>query len=321
LTPALVKRVCRYIRTGDYIETAALCSGITRQTLYNWLRTGNAARDDRLAHAAKGKRELVLLPHELECVEFLEAMEQASSEAEHDCMSAIKKTAKKDWRAAAWWAERRKRFPSGYRACGEWDQGAAENTLDGVRERQAARVEWARKMKPAWEAWEKTEGGEDAARGEHGDAGTGKNEPNVESANAPRIAEIPEVIAEARKSGNAEESRNQNVGHRTPDEDTKKADVGEMERKIQNSTNATAPTIPAKSVQTTGKPNGRFRLAPGERPGMFLAGLVIMLLWWMAPQRGLAEELRPTGPSADAGSGGVGRPRPTLKLGAGCVVP
>jgi hypothetical protein len=140
------------------------------------MRAGHAARDDRLALNQRpgGAGEFVLTPEEERCVEFLDAMEEALSVAENRWVCGIVEAGERDWRAWAWRADRRTRLPHGYRACGEWDVGANESTLSGIRERQAARVEWQRKMQAA--------------------------------AAAAEDAESSEVIAEARKDGNAEGS-------------------------------------------------------------------------------------------------------------------
>src|ERR1044072_5128136 len=44
LTRALVERVCRYVRGGNYVETAAAACGVAKQTLYNWMRVARDAR-------------------------------------------------------------------------------------------------------------------------------------------------------------------------------------------------------------------------------------------------------------------------------------
>jgi hypothetical protein len=231
-----VERVCRYIRAGAFIESAALGCGITRQTFYLWMRTGNAARDDRLAHSQRGVGVLMLTPDEERCVEFLDAMEEALSEAENRWVCGIVEAGTRDWRAWAWRADRRTRLPHGYRACGEWDLGATESTLSGIRERQAARVAWQKKMSArvaaeaaaaaaARDAETRPFDAHSTGSGQAGcalapfDAAQGRQgsfaEPQEEViANPPS----PKATArqEPRKSGNAEDSRIQNSESRRP---------------------------------------------------------------------------------------------------------
>lgn len=79
------------IRGGNYIETAAAYAGISKQTLYNWLRRG--------ARQKSGQYR-----------EFALAVEQALAEAEMRDLALIEQAARDGkWQAAAWRLERR--FP------------------------------------------------------------------------------------------------------------------------------------------------------------------------------------------------------------------
>jgi hypothetical protein len=273
LTPELVERVCRYIRAGSFIESAALGCGITRQTFYTWMRAGHAARDDRLAHNQRGAGagEFLLTPEEERCVEFLDAMEEALSVAENRWVCGIVEAGERDWRAWAWRADRRTRLPHGYRACGEWDVGANESTLSGIRERQAARVEWTKKMR---------------ARVAAADAGAG--------------AQNSEVIAETRKSGNAEAAdagAREGGKEKGEGEDAETGKHSELIAKARKSESAEG--FEGQKDQGTKGPKADEKVAekpaklgkPVERPfgktqggsGAFLASVVLLLGLWLSP--------------------------------------
>jgi transposase len=88
LSEALIKEICEYVRKGNYIETAAAAAGISKQTLYAWMKAG-AREEDPLA------------------VEFLDAYKKADAEAEAANVQLIRTQARKNWQAAAWFLERK----------------------------------------------------------------------------------------------------------------------------------------------------------------------------------------------------------------------
>ena len=81
--------ILRKMREGHYAKTAAETSGITEQTLYNWLKKGeNAERYPE--HAS-----------------FLEAYRRAEALAEGKAIEAVASAFTSDWRAAMTYLERR----------------------------------------------------------------------------------------------------------------------------------------------------------------------------------------------------------------------
>ncbi len=90
LTPILQEKICAYIRTGLVREHAATACGITAFTFRQWLK--------------RGKTE----PRGIFC-DFLSAVKAAEAACLAECLDTIMKAAKKDWKAAAWIAERRDR--------------------------------------------------------------------------------------------------------------------------------------------------------------------------------------------------------------------
>lgn len=79
------------VKAGNYIETAAAWAGISKDTLYNWLKKG--------ARSRRGKFRA-----------FAEAMEKAQAEAEMRDIQTIGQAALSgNWQASAWRLERK--FP------------------------------------------------------------------------------------------------------------------------------------------------------------------------------------------------------------------
>lgn len=90
LTPELQNEICRVIRAGNYIETASAYAGISKDTLYRWLKQGKRAK--------RGKYR-----------DFSDAVEKALAESEIRDVTIIAKAAEDNWQAAAWRLERK--FP------------------------------------------------------------------------------------------------------------------------------------------------------------------------------------------------------------------
>jgi hypothetical protein len=88
LTPEITEQICQVLSAGNYIETAAAYVGISRATLYEWLRKG--AREGSGRYAG-----------------FVSAVERAMAEAEVRSVARIAQAEGTDWRAAAWRLERR----------------------------------------------------------------------------------------------------------------------------------------------------------------------------------------------------------------------
>jgi len=86
------ERLVNALAVGVFRTVAAEHAGIHRSTLYAWLERGEA---DWQA----GKDT----PH----AKLHEAVLSAEASAEHRCAELIQSAAKEDWRAAAWFLERR----------------------------------------------------------------------------------------------------------------------------------------------------------------------------------------------------------------------
>lgn len=96
LTEARHKRIVADIRAGNFAQIAAVASGITEQTYYNWLNRGatDLASDDPADHRTIYAR-------------FFEAVKRAEAEAEVKQLREMQRDEK--WQRRAWWLERR--FP------------------------------------------------------------------------------------------------------------------------------------------------------------------------------------------------------------------
>lgn len=100
LTPETQDRIVKMLLAGNYLETAAAAAGITKSTLYEWLRRGTRVRNGEVPpskQSAFDKRASV----------FSDAVEKAAAQAEALMVQRITVASEEDWRAAAWRLERR----------------------------------------------------------------------------------------------------------------------------------------------------------------------------------------------------------------------
>ncbi len=90
LTPELQEKIVTAIRAGNYIETAAAYAGVSKDTLYAWLKRG-------------GREVSAKSPYH----RFSDAVEKALADAEMRDVLLIGKAAEENWQAAAWRLERK----------------------------------------------------------------------------------------------------------------------------------------------------------------------------------------------------------------------
>jgi transposase len=88
LDPATRQTFLNQLQLGSYVETAAAFAGISKQTVYNWLRKGR-----------RGEGQ--------DYIEFLDAVEKAQAGDEARELATIAKAAQTHWQAAAWKLERK----------------------------------------------------------------------------------------------------------------------------------------------------------------------------------------------------------------------
>lgn len=90
LTPEIQNKIVTAVRAGAFVETAASYAGISKVTLYDWMKRGNKSTHGKFR-------------------DFLNAVEQAFAEATVADLAQISAAAAKDWRAAAYRLEKRER--------------------------------------------------------------------------------------------------------------------------------------------------------------------------------------------------------------------
>lgn len=102
LTKELIDEIATYLRAGNYIETTAHLVGINRDTIYEWLKRGNA----EITRISKTNRARVRKKEEL-FVEFTDTVKKAQAQSEAMLVAQIGKASEKNWTAAAWRLERK----------------------------------------------------------------------------------------------------------------------------------------------------------------------------------------------------------------------
>lgn len=122
-SPDVQAKIVQAIQAGGYIETAAAFAGISKTTLYDWLKRG-AREKERLQKNNRAR----LRKGEAPFVEFSNAIEKALAEAEMRDVVLIGKAAAEQWQAAAWRLERK--FPQ------RWGRRVA---IEDAKERDSAR--------------------------------------------------------------------------------------------------------------------------------------------------------------------------------------
>lgn len=101
LNKKIQDEICKYIRAGCYVETAAAMAGISKQSYYNWFKRGAREQERREQGKEADKKETVY-------VNFLDAVNKAMAEAELFDLTVINKAAQAgQWQASAWKLERR----------------------------------------------------------------------------------------------------------------------------------------------------------------------------------------------------------------------
>lgn len=90
LTKEIQSTILTFLAGGNYLETAALASGIDKNTLFHWLRRGRKAKSGKYR-------------------DFLIAVQKTQAEREGLDVAQVQKAGTKDWKATAWRLERKYR--------------------------------------------------------------------------------------------------------------------------------------------------------------------------------------------------------------------
>ena len=107
LTPERAQAIALAVSEGHYLQHAAAAAGVARSTVHNWLARGRLARE-RLDGGGEPE------PDEEPYLDFLDTVEGAERCAAELGIAPIRDAMERgDWRAAAWYLERR--LPSHWR--------------------------------------------------------------------------------------------------------------------------------------------------------------------------------------------------------------
>ena len=102
LTAEMQESICTALRAGNYMETAAAMNGVSKVSIYSWLKRGARERD-RLATSSRQKAST----SEAQYLAFLNAVEKAQAQSESRDVALIGRAAETQWQAAAWRLERK----------------------------------------------------------------------------------------------------------------------------------------------------------------------------------------------------------------------
>lgn len=99
LNDEMHERIVHTLRLGNYVEHAASYAGISRATLYNWLKKGDLAREKRESGETLDETEE-------RYARFSEDVDNARAAAIVRNVGIIQQAAQTNWQAAGWWLER-----------------------------------------------------------------------------------------------------------------------------------------------------------------------------------------------------------------------
>lgn len=102
LTPEKQEEIVKYLRAGNYVETAAAYAGLSKASVYNWMRRGRR-EIERVEDDPRRK----IREEEQPYVDFLYAVEKAQARAEMTSIALINRASETQWQAAAWRLERK----------------------------------------------------------------------------------------------------------------------------------------------------------------------------------------------------------------------
>lgn len=100
LTALIAKQIVNLVGGGCFIADAAGAVGVSKNTLYNWIRVGRQAAESR----DEGGE---VKPDDIACYKLYRAIQKAKTKGVRYLLGKIKKATDKDWHAAAWILERK----------------------------------------------------------------------------------------------------------------------------------------------------------------------------------------------------------------------
>ena len=124
----LQARLCQRLRARAFAEQAARSVGIAPSTYHAWLARG------RKVIAAAGDDVTEIPDEDAPFVAFVEAVDAALAEAEIHATTIVRAAMPADWRAAAWYLERRHPDRWRRRAAGELDANTEDQGAEQAPE-------------------------------------------------------------------------------------------------------------------------------------------------------------------------------------------
>lgn len=102
LTDNIQDEITLMLKMGNYLEAAAAFAGVSKVTVYDWMKRGRREIERVTANESRKIRK-----SEQPFVDFLNAVEKAMAEAEIRDVQIIYNAGKADWKASAWRLERK----------------------------------------------------------------------------------------------------------------------------------------------------------------------------------------------------------------------
>ena len=183
LTPERAQAIALAVSEGHYLQHAAAAAGVARSTVHSWLARGRAAREqlDRGGEPQPGEEPYL---------DFLEALEGAEKCAAELGIAPIRAAMERgDWRAAAWYLERR--FP------GHWRPGADT----GARDEQDAAAAHAADQAASEELLAKLQRLAEAEERDREDAAAGTSDPGEKRGRPADVARRGDLSACSPEAG------------------------------------------------------------------------------------------------------------------------
>jgi len=104
LTSEMIELICELIASGKFDKEVASIIGVSEVSWHNWKRRGKEIQEKLQANDS-----YKLTTREQLYLDFYESLNKAYAKAEMEAINDIRQASKKDWRAAAWFLERRYR--------------------------------------------------------------------------------------------------------------------------------------------------------------------------------------------------------------------
>src|SRR5699024_6181834 len=105
LTSEMIELICELIASGKFDKEVASIIGVSEVSWHNWKRRGKEIQEKLQANDS-----YKLTTREQLYLDFYESLNKAYAKAEMEAINDIRQASKKDWRAAAWFLERRYRW-------------------------------------------------------------------------------------------------------------------------------------------------------------------------------------------------------------------